>query len=206
MTKAVIFDLDGTLTDSRRNIAESINYARIFKGLAALDENDIFERIDALTFESAKVFYGEDAREEDHKRFEERYEKICLSDLKLYDGVGKTLFALNERGVKMAIATNSTSVFAKAMLAHSGAARYFSAFIGADCAVNPKPAPDMLFLALEKLGAKPSEAVFVGDSGKDMKAAKAAQIRGIFAAWGYGTRSDLADRVIKTPIELLDAL
>ncbi|MDR2153275.1 MAG: HAD family hydrolase [Helicobacteraceae bacterium] len=206
MKSIVIFDLDGTLTDSKDNIAASINYARTRKGLPPLDRGEIIEKINALTFQSTKFLYGEDASEADHKIFEERYEKACLNDLKLYDEIAELLQALNDRGVKMAVATNATSAFARIMLDYAGVSRYFAAMIGADCVSNPKPAPDMLYLALNKLGGNPNEAIFLGDSGKDMKAAKAAGVTGIFAAWGYGIASEFADCAIQTPMELLKAL
>ncbi|MDR1451537.1 MAG: HAD family hydrolase [Helicobacteraceae bacterium] len=204
MKKAIIFDLDGTLIDSRRNIAEAINFARLSKGLEPMIDDEIFEKINALTFESAKIFYGRDASEADHEIFERRYEAICSNSLKLYDKIADLLAALEHLGVRLAIATNATSRFARIMLDSVGAARYFTAMIGADNVANPKPAPDMLLLALEKIGASPSEALFLGDSGKDMKAAKAAGITGVFAAWGYGKSG--AERAIQTPTDLLAAL
>jgi phosphoglycolate phosphatase len=204
MKKVAIFDLDGTLTDSKRNVAASVNFARAKRGLAALEENDITEKINALTFASAKDFYGENATQADHDVFEAHYAKACLNDLRLYDGIAETLAALNDRGVKMAVATNATSVFARKMLDFARVSRYFTIMLGADNVVDPKPAPDMLFLALEALGASANEAIFLGDSGKDMKAARAAGVTGVFAAWGYGTENALADRVIAKPIELLE--
>ncbi|MDR2638340.1 MAG: HAD family hydrolase [Helicobacteraceae bacterium] len=206
MKTIVIFDLDGTLVDSGDNIGESINYARARKGLPPLKRDEIIAKVNALTFESAKFFYGENAGEADHKIFEAHYEKACLNNLKLYDGITDLLKALSDRGVKMAVATNATSGFARIMLDYAGVSRYFAAMVGADCVANPKPAPDMLYLTLDRLGGASKEAIFLGDSLKDMKAARAAGITGVFAEWGYGVKNALAERSIQKPIEALEAL
>ncbi|MDR3347112.1 MAG: HAD family hydrolase [Helicobacteraceae bacterium] len=205
MKKTVIFDLDGTLVDSRHNIAEAINFAREAKGLPPMSHSDVFSSLNALTFESAKSFYGQDASASDHAVFERRYEEICLIDLKLYDQIADLLAALADRGVKLAVATNATSRFARVMLDYAGVSRYFALMLGADNVARPKPAPDMLLLALEQTNAVASEAVFLGDSPKDMKAAASAAIDGVFAAWGYGNAAK-ADRVAQTPMDLLDII
>lgn len=199
----VIFDMDGTLTDSRRNIAASINYARRTKGLEALDEDIICEAINALTFEASRRFYGDTPTEEDHRVFTAHYASECLKNLRLYDGIKELLAALKRRGVSMAVATNATSNFAEKMLSHTGIAHYFMITLGADSVVSPKPAPDMLLKSLTLLNGSARDAFFVGDSGKDMIAAKTAGIKSVFVEWGYGAENSLADFTIKKPEELL---
>ncbi|MDR0665273.1 MAG: HAD family hydrolase [Helicobacteraceae bacterium] len=206
MKSIVIFDLDGTLVDSKDNIGSSINYVRARKGLSALSRADIIENVNALTFQSIKNFYGDDANAADHKVFKTHYEKACLNDLRLYDGIAALLKTLNDRRVKMGVATNATSAFARKMLDYAGVSRYFTAIVGADCVANPKPAPDMLNLTLQSIKGDTKEAVFLGDSVKDMKAADAAGITGVFAAWGYGKKGEFADRAIQKPLELLEVL
>ncbi|MDR0747663.1 MAG: HAD-IA family hydrolase [Helicobacteraceae bacterium] len=202
----VIFDMDGTLTDSRHNIAVSINYARDVKGLPALDEEVICEAINALTFQASRRFYGDEPTEEDHRIFAEHYANECLKNLRLYDGIKELLAALKSRGVSMAVATNATAVFAEKMLTHTGIAGCFKVILGADCVINPKPAPDMLLKSLALLNGEAKEAFFVGDSGKDMIAAKTAGIKSVFVKWGYGTEDSFADFIIKKPCELLAVL
>jgi phosphoglycolate phosphatase len=194
--------MDGTITDSRSNIAASINYARTAKGLPPLDERDVAERINALTFDATKDLYGENASESDHEAFERHYATSCLRDLRLYDGILETLQTLRSRGVAMAIATNATSGFAQKMMTHLGVADYFAEMVGADLA-RAKPAPDMLNLVLSRMNMSAADSYFAGDSGKDMKAALEAKITSVFVTWGYGVENQLANYTINKPRELL---
>lgn len=205
----VIFDMDGTLIDSRYDIAESINYVRVARGFEPLSEPEITRILNDPNAKSAKVFYGTDGYDAaDRVRFEAHYYEQCLKSLRLFDGVAQMLERLSDRGVKMAIATNATRAFAERMLSHVGIARYFETMIGASCVARPKPAPDMLFELFKRMDYKPTraKAVFVGDSAKDMLSAKAAGVTGVFVRWGYGECGGHADRRIDSPEELLTLL
>ena len=200
---AVIFDMDGTLTNSRNAIVSSINYARNLKGLESLDALDIMEKVNTLTYDSAFVFYGESPSEADHAHFEERYAMECRY-IKAYSGIKELLERLTTLGLKLAVATNATKHFAELTLANAGLIDFFASIVGATCIPRPKPAPDMLLHTLDVLRiADKKRAVFVGDSGKDMQAAKAAGVEAVFVSWGYGTENQLADHTIDKPEDLL---
>lgn len=202
----VIFDMDGTLIDSRHDIAESINHVRKLRGMTPLSEPEITRILNDPDAKSTKALYGTDVYEAaDRAHFEAHYHEQCLRGLKLFDGVATLLQSLADRGVKMAVATNASRAFAERMLENIGVAHYFETMIGASCVPRPKPAPDMLFEVFKRLGYQPTKerAVFVGDSAKDMLSAKAAGIEGIFVEWGYGECGGHAACRIDTPEGLL---
>ncbi|GHV05591.1 phosphoglycolate phosphatase, bacterial [Campylobacterota bacterium] len=206
MKNTVIFDMDGTLLDSGANIVDSINYARVRKGLEPLAADDVIERVNTLTYASTRAFFGENSTDADHAAFEEYYNRSCLQNLRLYDGILPLLQALRDRGAKLAVATNATSVFAEKMLSFLGVRSFFGAILGADLVVHAKPDPDMLFAALELLGSKADDAVFVGDSGKDITAANSAGIMSVFVKWGYGVENRFATATIEHPDQLLGVI
>ena len=205
----IIFDMDGTLIDSRHDIAESINFARKQKGLEPLSEPEITRILNDPAAQSAKALYGTDGYSAaDRENFESHYHRQCLMGLKLFEGIAELLETLANQNIRMAIATNASRAFAERMLAHARVDRFFETMIGASCVPRPKPHPDMLYEVFKRLDYRPSEgrALFVGDSAKDMLSAKAAGIEGVFVRWGYGECGGHADRRIDSPGELLGLL
>ena len=123
----------------------------------------------------------------------------------LYPGVRETLEALRSRDVRLAVATNAPSVFAKRMLGHLGIAGHFERIVGPDVVGASKPDPAMLLSILESTGFRKEvhRAWMVGDNSKDIDAARAAGITGIFSTWGFSTDGE-GDLVIDRPEALLD--
>ncbi len=187
--KIVIFDMDGTLVDSKKDITISVNYVRELKyNLAPLAESFIVESINKEIRNIPKLFYGTDIYEESARLiFEQHYKKQCLQNLYLYDGVLQTLEELSKSGIKMSVATNAPTKFAQRMLNHLEIDKHFDVIIGADKVKVSKPDPQMLEIILDyyNFNRLSDQAWMVGDNSKDMLSAKNANINSMFATWGF---------------------
>jgi phosphoglycolate phosphatase len=207
MRKFVIFDMDGTLIDSKKDITISVNYVREHNhGLPPLSEQFIVDAINMHERNLAKLFYDTEVYERrDKELFEKHYKEQCIEHPYLYEGVEEVLLTLSEHGVKMSVATNAPTSFARTMLQHLGVAKLFDVIIGADKVKASKPHPDMIHTILEhyRFDAQQDKAWMIGDNSKDIESAERAGIEAVFAAWGfsaYGEHSVIA----KHPKEILD--
>jgi len=204
--KVVIFDMDGTLLDSKKDITISVNYIREkHYGLEPLSEEFIVDVINMEVRNLPKLFYGTEVYEDrDRELFEVHYENQCIQNPYLYDGIKETLEELVASSVKISVATNAPTPFAKRMLSHLGVDVMFDVIIGADKVKNSKPNPQMLnhILKYYKYDGKKDIAWMVGDNSKDMLSAKAAGIESMFATWGFTPESD-HKIVVYEPKEIL---
>lgn len=204
--KVIIFDLDGTLVDSGANIAAAINHTRASFGLCALEVDFILNQINRDDINAAHIFYGTKSfTNEQRAIFEPYYHDICVKNIALYEKIDFFLEEFKTRGFKMAVATNAHSVFANKMLQSLGVLDYFDATIGADSVSSPKPNPQMLVKALKELRYKCedfSNVVMVGDSIKDVKAARAIDVASVVVEWGFGDEKPLGDKNLKSSHEL----
>ncbi len=188
MKKIVIFDMDGTLIDSKKDITISVNYVRrVNHGLPPLSEEFIVDAINKKERNLAFLFYGtKEYEERDRELFEKHYHNQCIEHASLYDGVQETLELLHANAVLMGVATNAPTKFAKRMLEHLKIADYFVKIVGADKA-KPKPDPDMVLQILSACNYEPQsdKAWMVGDNPKDIEVAKRSGIEAIYATWGF---------------------
>lgn len=208
--KAIIFDLDGTLTDTLFDLKESTNYA--------LRYMEWPER----TLEEVRSFVGNGVRrlmeqavpsdaeelefDECFSVFQEHYVKHCQDHTSLYPGIAELLAELKSRGYKMAIVSNKLQ---------RGVDELYKTFfdglidvaIGERKGVRRKPMPDMVELALRELGVDAHDAVYVGDSEVDMATARNAGLPCITVLWGFRDRDYLKEigafQMVEKPEEIL---
>ena len=205
--KVVIFDMDGTLLDSQKDITISINYVRELNyGLPPLSESFIVECINMEVRNLPKLFYNTEVyHDRDRDIFEKHYEQQCIKNPYLYDGVSETLNELVDSGVKISVATNAPTKFAQRMLSHLEVASLFDVIIGADKVSESKPSPEMLNIILKhySFDRYNHKAWMIGDNSKDMLSAKGAGIDSMFATWGFSPKSDY-NLLVNHPKDILD--
>lgn len=203
--KIVIFDMDGTLLDSQKDITISVNYVRKNNyALGPLSEKFIVDAINMERRNLPKLFYDTELYEKSAKdMFEAHYETQCIQNPYLYEGIFHTLQTLRLHDVKLSVATNAPTKFAQIMLTHLGVAEMFDVIIGAD-KVAAKPDPQMLHHILNhySFDKREHKAWMVGDNSKDMLSAKSAGIESMFATWGFSPDGEY-EILVHKPKEIL---
>ena len=202
----LIFDMDGTLIDSSRTIANSINHVRAQMDLAPMPHEQIISKVNDHSISPAAYFYEIEAFEPIHEQwFNEYYTQNHARELTLYDGIYALLSWLKEQGTLIALATNAYRISALESLRHFGIDSFFDAVVCADDVRRSKPAPDMLYRILLALEKSNEEAIFVGDGPRDEDAAEAAAMDYLMVDWGF-TEHSRDKSVISSVAELRERL
>jgi phosphoglycolate phosphatase len=217
---AFIFDLDGTLVDSRADIAAAANVARAALGLPPLPEPTLRGYVGdgvmlllrrvlghdlAVTADGPGVLPADDARlPAAHQAYVEHYGRHLLDHTRPYEGVPELLRAL--RGVPLMVATNKPGRFSEAILDGLGLGTFFRCVVGGDQVPARKPDPAHLRACLQGLTVEPGAIVVVGDSPNDILAARALGAVSVGCTWGLVPAAVLRalepDHLIDAPLEL----
>ena len=206
--KIVIFDMDGTLLNSAKDITISVNTVReINYGLLPLEESFVVDVINREHRNLSELFYGTLAYEKkDQDLFEEHYDEQCIKNVYLYEGIEESLKALLSKQVRLSVATNAPTKFARRMLEQCGVIEHFDFIVGADKVKKAKPDKEMLENILNGYGyRREHKALMIGDNMKDMKAASHAGIDSAFATWGFSPVSP-HPIALSSPREIIDLL
>lgn len=196
MYKAVIFDLDGTLLDTLKDLANSVNYALREFGYPerTIDEvrrfigNGVIKLMERATPDGI----DEEAFEKCFNTFRSHYLEHMYDNTKPYEGIIEMLSILKEKGVKTAVVSNKL---------HSGVVGLCEDFFGGQLTsaygVNTederKPQPKNVLRALADLGVGAEETVYVGDSEVDVQTAKNAGLKCIGVTWGFRSMEELLE-------------
>ena len=212
LPSAVVFDLDGTLIDSVGDIADVLNACLIEHGIAPFEEPVVTTMIGGgarVLVERALTRLGRSHEtallDRMHHDFEQRYHALGAGRSVVFPGGRELLASFKSQGIGLAICTNKPEPITLRALADLGLSELFGAVVGETPALPRKPHPAMLLAAVERLGAKPAQAVMVGDSSADVGAARAAGIPVVAVSFGYTTvpaRELGADTVIDSLVEL----
>lgn len=195
--RLIMFDMDGTLIDSGFAITNTINYVRENLGLERLEKDYILEKVNEPHINSAEFFYGtKEFTQQQTELFEEYYNEHCLTDLVLYDGISELINDLKS-DFTLAVATNANSVYAKKMLDHVGIGSHFETILGYDSVKEPKPHPEMLNKILDKHNILSNNAQMIGDSHKDIIAAKNAGVDSVLVNWGFSNHEKDAIETVR---------
>ncbi len=216
MKKGVIFDLDGTLTDTIASIKISADKAIAKFGFGPYSEEDykIFVGDGAKTLIERCLIHGGDEKLEYLDRALSEYTKVfeeyCMYQVKPYEGIRELLSALKEKQVKIAVLSNKPHERTLDVIHYFFGEDYFDEVRGQMEGVEKKPAPEGVHLILEKWNLKPEEILYLGDTGTDMQTGKSAGAFTVGALWGFREEKELveghADAIIKNPLQLLDYL
>lgn len=184
--QAVLFDFDGTLADSYAAIAASVNHVRAYHGLKPLSVVEVRPFVGRGPVYLLENTVGRSAVEADWARYREHHPSVMLAHTHLLPGAVDALQQVKARGLRSGICSNKPRVFTERLLEHLQIASLIDVVVGPEDAAHPKPAPEMLLLALAKLGVAPTAALYVGDMVVDVQTARAAGVR----VWVVPTGSD----------------
>lgn len=210
MTKAIVFDLDGTLLDTLTDLAASTNYALRSCGMPEHSIDDVrrFVGNGVRMLMTRAVPDGESNPrfDEAFSVFRQHYMQHCLDTTCPYPGIMDALAKLKEKGMMLAIVSNKMQAATEELRQHFFS-QYIDVAIGGSAAIRKKPAPDTVNEALRLLGISHDEAIYVGDSDVDIDTARAAMMPCASVLWGFRDRQFLlnhgATRLLSSPEELL---
>ena len=211
--KAVIFDLDGTLSDSIHSIKYSGDRTMEKFGYGPFSE------------EQYKYFVGDGARnlvkralaaggdtelahfEEAYALYREIFRENCMYRVRPYEGIPELLATLKVQHVKIAVLSNKPHAETVNVVETLYGKGYFDVIEGQKEGLAIKPSPDGVFRILERLSLGAEDLLYLGDTATDMKTGKGAGAFTVGALWGFRDRAELeeggADAVIEHPLELL---
>lgn len=192
--KAILFDLDGTLTDPREGITRSIAYALGRMGLEPPPLDDLTFAIGPPLRRSLARLIGSEAEEAIERTlafYRERFAEVGLFENAVYDGVAETLTELSGGGAALYVATSKPRVYAERIVRHFGLDAHFLAIHGCELDGTREDKRDLLAHLLPHHAIDPRDAVMIGDRGADMIAARHHGVRAVGALWGYGSREEL---------------
>ena len=179
----VIFDLDGTLLDTLPGTFRAFSEALAPALGRVPGEEEIRARFGASDHRIVREWVGPEHAEAAVARLYAAYERE-FRDAAVFPGVSELLDALVAGGVTLALFTGRGRPSTERLLEATGLAARFPLVVTSDDVTDPKPAPEGLLQVLERSGAAPADAVYVGDSPLDVRAARGAGIRPLAAFWG----------------------
>jgi phosphoglycolate phosphatase len=192
--RAFLFDLDGTLIDSKLDLVNSVNFMLHEMQRDVLPLATVASYIGHGAPRLVADALGPDAAEADRKRgleiFLAHYNEHNLDATRAYPGVLEGLQALQDR--PMAVLTNKPAKMSVEILEALGLRKYFRAVYGGDSFEKKKPDPAGAQSILKDLGAQPRQAAMVGDSDVDIKTARNAGMCAIGVNYGFGHHDRLA--------------
>jgi phosphoglycolate phosphatase len=213
-SRAVLFDLDGTLADTAPDLAGALNRLRAAHRLPpmALERVRPFASAGArgLVHAGFGVKPGEAEYDALREAFLEAYRADTCVETRLFPGIAELLAELGRRGIAWGIVTNKATRFTERIVAALALAP--ACMVCGDTTGHLKPHPAPMLHAMEQLALPGDACVYLGDDLRDIQAAHAAGMRGIAVAWGYhhpesgGPQTWNADAVIERPADLIGLL
>lgn len=184
----LIFDLDGTLIDSRQDLCAGINLMRRYYNLPPLRVETISDFIgDGIRKLVARALEGEKIDIEEAVRINYQFYLQHLYDKTvLYPGVAAGLQALFNNGYLLALISNKGAEACKKIIAHFKILNLFNNIIGEDSGLPLKPEPDAIFETMSRTKMNAANSWIIGDNYTDLAAARNAGVKSVFVTYGIG--------------------
>ncbi|MDN0081593.1 HAD-IA family hydrolase [Crenobacter sp. SG2305] len=215
MIKAVLFDLDGTLADTARDLGAALNAMLAEHGLPLQP----YEAMRPIASHGAraliKLGFGIDKEHPDfpalRARFMDEYENSFDKETVLFDGVAELILQLTERGLPWGIITNKPQRFTARLVEALSFPVAPAVIVSGDTTPAPKPDPRPMLHATDAIGIAPEYCLYVGDAERDIEAGRVTGMRTLIANWGYIADDDVphawqADAFIDHPLDVLKHL
>lgn len=205
----VIFDFDGTLVDSKRDIAFAVNEMLSRMSLTQMTAETIYgyvgNGVRPLIESTLETSGRKDEIGTAIKHFQEIYIAHLLDTTVLFDGVSEMLNSLHGRR-KMAVASNKPYRYVKKIIDGLEISHFFYSVKGGDSVEVKKPAPEMLNIIMDETSSEKGSTVFIGDSGVDIKTGKNADIKTIGVTYGYRSRDEIIESKPDLVVESVEQL
>lgn len=212
--KAVLFDMDGTLLDTRPSISMCLNETRNFFGFPEYDIgkylNDFSGGPKEVFQETSPEYISEELKKKVLTRYIENYIDFGYKYSTVYSGIDELIDFLRSRGLILCVLSNNNENSATLSIQHFFGNDTFP-YIWADNNTLPlKPKPDMGLMACDKLCLPAENVLYIGDSIKDIQFAKAAGMISAGACWGFtggeGLKDTGAEMLLRTPMDLCEII
>ncbi len=194
MQKAVVFDLDGTILDTLEDLRDSMNQVLVTNGMPARSTQEIRSFVGNglrnLTARSVVDGTDEETIDKMYAQMMTWYRAHSSIKTKPYEGINKILLKLKEDGYKLSVVSNKADL-AVQDLCKKFFPDIFDCAMGARDGVSIKPAPDLVWMALDQLGVEKENAIYVGDSNVDVATAANAGLPCLCVLWGFRDRDQI---------------
>lgn len=211
MYQTILFDLDGTLTDSGLGITKAVMYALGQMGYEVPPRESLFKFIGPPLHSSFRRYYGmdEETSVEAVRQFRIYYnEKGGILENEVYDGVREMLADLKAAGKRLVLATSKPEAAAIRVMHHFGLDEFVPEIVGGRDDASRNTKGKVIAYALREFGIDPTTAIMMGDREHDVQGALENGIPCIGITWGYGDRPELegagAKAVFDTPAETVE--
>jgi 2-phosphoglycolate phosphatase len=207
----VLFDLDGTLLDSARDLHAAMN-ALLAEKSEPLIAYEIFRPVVSkgarAMLKQSFQHADEGSRELLLPEFLAIYARSLAEYSCAFDGIEQVLTHIEQQHARWGIVTNKPYYLAEPLVAKLGWSERSAVLLGGDSLPRKKPDPDQLLHACSLLSVAPEKTVYIGDDQRDVQAANAANMRSIGALWGYRLADDFAehwqaDALAEQPLDLI---
>jgi pyrophosphatase PpaX len=182
MLKGIVFDLDGTLADSLTVTFEAFNHVFNVHGAPILTPKEIMRYFGTGEREILAAVIGEKASYPGYETFC-RYTSEAMTRIPFHSGALDLIERLKSEGVPMAIVTGRSWTTTETILKHHRVLDRFITVVAHDHVSLPKPSPEGIQLALQRMSLSGEQIMYVGDSHMDIQAAKAARAQSVAALW-----------------------
>lgn len=208
----ILFDLDGTLTDSEEGILNSVRYALKPYGIE-LPYETLKKFIGPPLLEAFSEYAGlsQEEAEKAVARYRQRYSTKGLFENRVYKDVSKMLEKINNSGKQIILATAKPLVYASQILEHFDLAKYFTLQVGADFVGGIHNKDDVIAAAIKQANIEDiNSAVMIGDRHHDIEGAKKFSMKSVGVTYGFGDLEELqtagADYIVHSPIDVANLI
>jgi len=204
----ILFDLDGTLVDSREAIRAALTHALLRVGLRYPPDCAIESLIGTSLLDIFRDRFGivGEAAEEAIRHYREHYDEEAQAGTRVYDRVAETLDVLGAAGIGLFVATVKPSPIAEKVLRDMGLRHYFSGVAGSSMDHARRDKSDIIRHALQRYGLQGGRALMVGDRAQDISGARQNGLYAVGVTYGFGSVEELAaagpDHLIRCSSEL----
>ena len=191
---AIIYDLDGTIIDTRQDVADAVNATLKELGAEDLDQETIFSFVGQGLVDLIEKSVSSSERglvQKGVQFFSEYYYDHMLEKSKFYPDALEMIKDFHKRGIPQAVFTNKPHLHAMKMLKDLDVTQYFKVILGSEHTHPEKPHTEGTYYVLESIPVKPEKALYVGDSLVDFKTAKNVGMDCVLMLDGYTPREEL---------------